>query len=131
VDDEPDILDSVVEVVQRGAPGVAAEGVLSGHEGLAWLSRRSCTLLVVDYRMPGMDGLEFLRRAEALQPEARRILMTAFPDRHLAVRAVQEARVERFLAKPFPAGDLVDLIRLLAPSASAAWPPGRAWNPSS
>ena len=68
-------------------------------------------LIVTDYKMPGMNGLEFLAAAKTLAPKVPRVLVTAFPDLELAIRAVNEARIENFFTKPLEPGKVVEVIQ--------------------
>lgn len=99
VDDEDDIL-VALKTFLEGALGLEVVAVPSGAAGLEELAKRPVDLIVSDYRMPGMDGMEFLRRAAQAAPGAPRVLLTAFPDMQLAITALNEARISRFLTKP-------------------------------
>ena len=58
-------------------------------------------LFVVDQRMPGMSGTEFLREALPMQPEARRVLLTAYADSNAAIDAINKVRLNHYLMKPW------------------------------
>jgi thioredoxin reductase (NADPH) len=58
-------------------------------------------LVLCDQRMPGMAGAEVLSRARAVYPQARRVLLTAYSDLDAVVRAVNEARIDHYLSKPW------------------------------
>jgi len=58
-------------------------------------------LFLVDQRMPGMSGVEFLQQASALYPDAKRALLTAYADTDAAIRAINEAGVNHYLLKPW------------------------------
>jgi thioredoxin reductase (NADPH) len=58
-------------------------------------------LFVVDQRMPNMTGIEFLTEAIDLQPDARRVLLTAYADTDVAIRAINEIRLDQYLLKPW------------------------------
>jgi thioredoxin reductase (NADPH) len=58
-------------------------------------------LFVVDQRMPGMSGVEFLREALVLYPDAQRVLLTAYADTDAAIRAINEIRLDHYLMKPW------------------------------
>jgi thioredoxin reductase (NADPH) len=64
------------------------------------------TLLVVDQRMPGMSGVEFLARALKVAPHAKRVLLTAYADTEAAIRAINELRLDHYLMKPWDPPDL-------------------------
>jgi thioredoxin reductase (NADPH) len=58
-------------------------------------------LFVVDQRMPGMSGTEFLRAVLPLQPDARRVLLTAYADSNAAIDAINKVRLNHYLMKPW------------------------------
>jgi thioredoxin reductase (NADPH) len=58
-------------------------------------------LLLVDQRMPGMTGIELLRRARRLYPDARRVLLTAYADTDAAIAAINEVGLDQYLLKPW------------------------------
>lgn len=58
-------------------------------------------VFVVDQRMPQMTGIEFLAEAIDLQPDARRVLLTAYADTDVAIRAINEIRLDQYLLKPW------------------------------
>jgi thioredoxin reductase (NADPH) len=58
-------------------------------------------LFLVDQRMPFMSGTEFLQEAIALQPEARRVLLTAYADSAAAIDAINKVKLNHYLMKPW------------------------------
>lgn len=67
-------------------------------------------LLMSDYRMPGMDGIEFLKAAKAIQPDAARLILSGYADLNALVRAVNEVGIDRFIGKPWNDYDLMSAI---------------------
>lgn len=67
-------------------------------------------LFISDYRMPVMDGIEFLKAAKAVQPDAARLILSGYADLNALVRAVNEVGIERFLAKPWNDYELMSAI---------------------
>ena len=67
------------------------------------LTRRGdpVALFMVDQRMPVMTGIELLRESLPLQPDAKRILLTAYADTDVAIRAINEIRLDQYLLKPW------------------------------
>jgi len=58
-------------------------------------------LFLVDQRMPFMSGTEFLQEAIALQPDARRVLLTAYADSAAAIDAINKVKLNHYLMKPW------------------------------
>jgi response regulator RpfG family c-di-GMP phosphodiesterase len=107
VDDEPDILHSLSSLLEESIPNVRCVTAESGTAALQLMGKSSVDLVVTDFRMPGMDGLEFLQRAKLLAPRVPRFLLTAYPDLSVAVRAINEAGIEQFLTKPLAPDQVV------------------------
>lgn len=110
VDDEPDILESLADVLSLHLPGVTLIKASSGKAALEVLARQAVGLIVSDYRMPSMDGLEFLTLARKTAPSTPRILITAYPELGVAVRAINEAQIQNFIAKPIAPLALIEVI---------------------
>lgn len=100
VDDEPDILESLGDLFTAAIAGVKVLTAASGDAGLKHLEAGAVDLIVSDFKMPGMNGLQFLEKARAMAPTVPRIMMTAFPDLDIAVSAINDARIETFFSKP-------------------------------
>jgi CheY-like chemotaxis protein len=110
VDDESDIAESFQDLLERSVPNLRALTATSGLEALNILAREGVDLILTDYRMPGMDGFELLRRAQGVAPEVRRMVVSAYP---LEVNAwvSQRHRLDRVIPKPVDAQDLVDAVQ--------------------
>ncbi|MFA7606063.1 MAG: response regulator [Rhodocyclaceae bacterium] len=67
-------------------------------------------LVVSDYRMPGMDGVQFLSQVRELQPHAVRFILSGYADLGALVGAINEAQISRFIAKPWNDYELVSAI---------------------
>jgi thioredoxin reductase (NADPH) len=59
------------------------------------------SLFVIDQRMPSMTGIEFLSQAIELQPDAKRVLLTAYADTDVAIKAINEIRLDHYILKPW------------------------------
>jgi len=68
-------------------------------------------VIVADFMMPKMDGIEFLRRARDLRPHATRILLTGYADVQNAIRAINEAGLYHYLEKPWDNDKLKLVVR--------------------
>jgi len=75
------------------------------------LGKNPVDLVISDFLMPQMNGLEFLTEARRLQPDAARILLTGFADKQNAIRAINEVGIYHYLEKPWDNDHLLLLIR--------------------
>ena len=64
------------------------------------------SLLMSDYRMPEMSGVEFLARSIASQPHVPRVIVSGFADRDAIIAAINEAQLTRFIEKPWNDAEL-------------------------
>jgi CheY-like chemotaxis protein len=105
VDDEPAIVRMCVQVLQ--SKGHTVHGFTRGEEALARLEQEPADLVVVDYKMPELNGLEFVRRAWSLRPGLRMLMITAHGTREVMQQA-NEAGVQTIVLKPFTPSELAD-----------------------
>lgn len=110
VDDEPDILESMKMYLEGCLTGVTVETLASGEAALERLEACDYDLIMSDFRMGEVDGKAVLAHAQRLQPETPRIMVTAYPDLDLALDALNEGGVQRFLTKPVEPMKLVELV---------------------
>lgn len=98
VDDERNVLDGY----RRNLRGEFLIDVAqSGQEALGLIeSKGPYAVVISDMRMPGMDGIELLRRVESAAPETVRVMLTGKADMDTAVQAINEGSIFRFLNKP-------------------------------
>lgn len=92
----------------------------SAEIALEILAREPVGVIVTDYRMPGMNGLALLMEVKRRFPHVVRVLMTAYADMDLVVRALNEGEIQRFIAKPFRAQDFDRILRECRELAQAA-----------
>ena len=98
VDDEELNLDTFRRAFRRDFELVT---VSSGEAGLNQLRECEFDIAVVDYSMPGMNGVEFLEQARGLRPEMGRVMLTAFPDLEAVSQARRNGLVTSVMIKPF------------------------------
>jgi thioredoxin reductase (NADPH) len=107
VDDDPAVSRAVARDLRRHYGEihriVRAESGPDALDTLKELKLRGETvaMLVADYRMPKMTGIEFLERAMDLYPAARRVLLTAYADTHAAIDAINVVDLDHYLLKPW------------------------------
>lgn len=117
VDDEASILKSLQRLL-RHAPcsygnqrfPLEVVTTTSAHEALTFAHQDDFDLFISDYRMPEMDGVEFLKAAKAIQPDAARLILSGYADLNALLRAVNEVGIERFIAKPWNDYELLSAI---------------------
>jgi two-component system NtrC family sensor kinase len=85
----------------------------SGEEGLGFVASRDVDVVLADFRMPGMDGVEFLKRVKALRPECLRVVLSGYADITLIVEALNEGQIYKFLSKPWNDDELRHQVRSL------------------
>ena len=103
VDDEPSIVLMCRRVLE--AQGHTVHGFTDVKAALAQLEAEDVELLVVDYKMPELNGLEFVQRAWSLRPKLRVVMITAHGTREVINRAT-ETGVQSVVLKPFTPTEL-------------------------
>lgn len=106
IDDDQEMRVSLTHLLERG--GYRVQAVKDGAAGLAELDRARPDAVLCDMRMPGMDGMEFQRRAAAASPVPI-VLFSAHADIPMAVEAIQNGAYS-FLEKPFDPRRLLTLL---------------------
>jgi two-component system response regulator HydG len=118
IDDEEALRVSVAKIVSRLGHSVDTAGTAT--EGLALLSKQPYELVLTDFRLPDLDGLEVIERARQLRPETELVLFTGFGSIPLAVQAIKRGAYD-FVTKPFKRADLERVVsRALEKQALAA-----------
>jgi len=98
VDDDQNILSAYKRHLRKY---FQIETALGGEEGIEMMTQKGpFAVIVSDMRMPGMDGIEFLARVRASNPNTVRIMLTGNADMQTAIDAVNEGNIFRFLTKP-------------------------------
>jgi DNA-binding NtrC family response regulator len=106
VDDEPDMLETYRSILSKKYQLVSAS---SGLEALKLLSDRSFSLILLDLKMPKMDGLELLKKIKESEPEIEVIMVTGSKDIASAVEAMKSGALD-YVTKPFEVKELLAVI---------------------
>ena len=108
VDDEP-LIRQIVQALLEDSPYkvLVAE---SGRAGLTILEQESISLVISDFKMEGMDGVEFLRQVQEHYPQIVRIMVTGYANVEVLVNAVNEGHIFRVLQKPWDRDGFLEAI---------------------
>ena len=107
VDDDPDVLRAVERDLKKHYDQryrvLRAESGMVALDLLRRLQQRNeaVALLLVDHRMPQMNGVETLQAAMKLFPQAKRTLLTAYADTEAAIKAINDVQLHHYLLKPW------------------------------
>ena len=116
IEDDPVILSTVVDILEF--EGYRVEKATNGAEGLASIERSRPALVLLDMRMPVMNGWDFARILEERGIKVPILVMTAAQD---AKRWAHEIGAEGYVAKPFHLPDLLSAVEaLLGPGPGAS-----------
>ena len=105
VDDEPGIVQMCTRVLQ--SKGHTVHGYTRVGEALDFLRDEAADLLVVDYKMPELTGLDFIKQAWELRPGMRVVMITAHGTREVMTKANQSG-VQTVVLKPFTPSELAE-----------------------
>ncbi|PPC90912.1 MAG: response regulator [Methylobacter sp.] len=97
VDDEPNVLHALTRLLKN----YSVTSFTSGEEALLAAKESQFDLVISDYRMPDLSGVEFLTFFKVLQPDAIRLILTGYADLKGIQQAINEAEVFRFINKPW------------------------------
>src|SRR5512134_3600504 len=108
VDDEEIVRDSLGSWLEED--GYSVEAVESGKKALERLPAKAWDLMLVDLKMPGMDGIQLMEEVHKIQPDMLVIIMTAYATVDTAVKAMKKGAYDYFV-KPFNPDDISLTIR--------------------
>lgn len=104
VDDEAEFLDTLLKRLRKR--DVEAYGVRSGEEALAFLEDRPVDVVVLDVKMPGMDGIQALREIKKRDPLLEVIMLTGHASMEVAIEGMELGAFD-YLMKPINIDDLL------------------------
>lgn len=108
VEDEAIVRESLRDWLADG--GYQVETVERGEEALQALVEQDFSIVILDMKLPGKDGLKVLKEAKAHRPQLKAIIITAYPSVPTAVEAMKIGAID-YLTKPVDLNDLEKLIR--------------------
>jgi len=98
IDDDEWIRNSLILFFE--GEGIELKALETAEEGLEELQKISYDIIIVDFRLPGISGLEFLKRIQVTHPQTIKILITAYKDKKLISEALSIG-IQDFIEKPF------------------------------
>lgn len=108
VDDEPANIRMLERILREHYDVVCAQ---SGEDGLEALNVHDIALIISDQRMPGMTGVEFLKRSAEVRPHCVRIILTGYTDAGDLVDALNSGVVYKYVTKPWVNSDLLQTVK--------------------
>ena len=110
VDDEEMVITSVRAFLTLETE-YTIHGFTSPEEAAKFLETHPVDVVVSDYLMPKMNGLQLLAKAKQLQPEAARVLLTGHADKQSAIQAINEVGLFQYLEKPWDNAQLLLVVQ--------------------
>jgi DNA-binding NtrC family response regulator len=108
VEDSPSLRTALCSILEH--EGFSAIGVSSAEEGLRAVAAENVDCIIADFRLPGQDGLQFVRAVREQYPALPFVMMTAYGSVDIAVQAMKLGATD-FISKPFEPAQLVPMIR--------------------
>jgi DNA-binding NtrC family response regulator len=114
VDDEINVLRALQRTL-RQCPGLQEariEAFTDPREALMRIGETAFDLVISDYRMPEMDGVDFLKVVREVQPDAVRLMLSASSDFEAIKHAINQAEIFRYINKPWQADEIGEVVQL-------------------
>jgi len=108
VDDEPVARQSLTDILRL--EGYTVNSVPNGQAAVEYVRTHPVELMIVDLRMPGMDGLEVVQVVNQISPETEIVLLTAFGTTESAIQALR-LRIHDYLLKPAPPVQVMNSVK--------------------
>lgn len=108
VDDEANVLRTLHDLLRLDYHVLGSQ---RPDEAFALLGQHPVQVVVSDQRMPGMSGIELLRRVRTEYPDVIRLLFTGYADIHTVIDAINQGHVYRYISKPWDADELQTVVR--------------------
>ena len=109
VDDEPNILSALKRLLRPHGWEIHAYSTV--ETALNGLLEHDYAVIISDYQMPTADGVTYLQFAKQRQPNALRLVLSAYGDRNSMIKAINQAEVYRYLSKPWDDYEVVAAIK--------------------
>jgi len=110
VDDDEWIRDSLS--LYFGTEGCHMMTVETAEEGMELLKQQGYDIILIDYKLPGMDGLTFSKKIQEMYPDTKKILITAYKTKEVVSEA-RQIGIQDFIDKPFTIHTIEDSLSRL------------------
>jgi len=104
VDDEENVLVSLKRIFRKENYEIYTAN--SGFQGIELLEKHDFSLILSDFKMPELNGIEFLKLASEKSPDTIRIILTGYADVDVVISAINEGKIYKFIEKPWKKEDL-------------------------
>lgn len=111
IEDDPNTLSGLQDLLQQ--EGYRVNGVTRGQQAIQTILAKSVDIVICDYSLPDMNGLQLCRQLRYLQPQLKLLLVTAHHN-HEITAAAQECRVTKIFSKPLDVEALLDKLAALS-----------------
>lgn len=114
LDDEQNVLSALQRSLKQAAKDfdMSMELFISPKDAMQRLSNTAFDIIISDYHMPEMNGIQFLSIAKEIQPDAIRLMLSASAEFKTILGAINDAEVFRYIAKPWVQDELLETIQL-------------------
>ena len=112
IDDDADHAESIADILELR--GYEVDLAFSGEQGVSRFRQSDFDMILLDVKLPGMNGLETLFEFQKIRPEARIIMMTGYSVEQLLAQAVENGALG-VLRKPFQVEELLDALERVKP----------------
>ncbi len=110
VDDEEMVLTSLSSLLSLET-NYDVRTFTSVREALEFVRNNDIDLVVSDYLMPEMNGIQFLARVREIKPEVPRIILTGYADKENAIKAINDVGLFQYIEKPWDNDDILLVLR--------------------
>lgn len=111
IEDDPNTLSGLQDLLQQ--EGYRVNGVTRGQQAIQAILAKSIDIVICDYSLPDMNGLQVCRQLRHLQPQLKLLLVTAHSN-HEIVAAARECRVTKIFSKPLDIEELLEKLAVLS-----------------
>ena len=110
VDDDPDVTGTLRDLVEMETDWKICE-FNNPHLAIDYIENNDVALVLCDYLMPEMNGIEVLKRIREIRPEASLMIMTGYADKEGAIKAINEVGLDYYFEKPWDNEDIISVLK--------------------